>query len=149
SVRDAITGQMRFSLPAHKYHVRSVAFSPDGRRLATASWDRTAKVWDFDPQRAGDVIIPLVSLTGHQDRVHSVAFSPDSQRLASAGEDNTVRVWDVATGHEINVVRGHTGFVWCVAYSPNGESLASASGDTTVRIWDARAGGLKFILGHS
>jgi WD40 repeat protein len=77
--------------------VRHVDFSPDGRRLATAGDEGTAKVWDFDPELAEVKNAPLHSLTEHH--VLNVAFSPDGKRLASAGrDDKTVRVWDVATG---------------------------------------------------
>src|SRR5439155_24204333 len=109
TVWDATTGQLRVAFPAHKRHIHSVAFDHDGRRLATASWDGTVRVWEFDPQRAAEKQSPLHILPGHQDRAHSVAFSPDSQRLASGGEDHIVRVWDVVTGQEIFPLQGHTG----------------------------------------
>ncbi|MEV8630905.1 hypothetical protein AB0395_04540, partial [Streptosporangium sp. NPDC051023] len=77
------------TLTGHQDNVSAVAFSPDGSRLATASWDNTARVWEA---KTGKLI---TTLTGHQDRVWEVAFSPDGTRLATASSDNTARVWDV------------------------------------------------------
>ena len=82
-----------------------MAFSPDGKRLASASTDRTVKVWDAATGQE------TLTLKGHTDQVTSVAFSPDGQRLASASDDETVKVWDAATGQEILTLKGHTGTV--------------------------------------
>src|SRR5262249_19588910 len=132
--------------PAHEDMVRHVEFSPNGRRLATAANEGTAKVWEFDPERAEIKKTPLHTLTAHH--VMNVAFSPDGKRLASAGKDDkTVRVWDVATGHEVlPPLRGHTELIMVVAFSPDGQCLASASDDKTVRIWDAKTGQEKFTF---
>ena len=81
----------------------SVAFSPDGKRLASASRDGTVKVWDAATGQE------TLTLKGHTGRVRSVAFSPDGKRLASASDDRTVKVWDAATGQEILTLKGHTG----------------------------------------
>ena len=89
---------------AHAAVSTSVAFSPDGKRIASASQDRTVKVWDA---RTGQ---ETLTLKGHTDVVSgSVAFSPDGKRLASASEDGTVKVWDAGTGQEILTLKGHTG----------------------------------------
>jgi WD40 repeat protein len=145
TIWDAITGEERFAFPAHENNVVCVVFSPNGRRLATASWDRTAKIWNFDPQRAG-APISLLYTCPYQAEVQQVAFSPDGEQLASAGNDNAVRIWDVATGHETLRSHGHTSRVWCVAYSPDGHFLASGSWDRTARIWDAKTGQEKLVL---
>jgi WD40 repeat protein len=127
-VWDARTGQE--TLKGHTDTVSSVAFSPDGKRLLSGSF-QTVKVWDAQTGQK------TLTLKGHTLGVKSVAFSPDGKRLASASEDKTVKVWDAQTGQEILTLKGHTHFVNSVALSPDGKRLASASVDKTVKVWDA------------
>jgi WD40 repeat protein len=117
---------------AHEGGVLSVTFSPDGQRLATASGDNTARVWDAANGRE------LARLT-HEGRVWNVVFSPDGRRLASASNDHTARVWDTASGRELARLIHEDG-VSSVAFSPDGQRLATASGDKTARIWNAASG---------
>ncbi len=126
---DAPTLQIGPSLSA-------VAFSPDGKYLATVASPNESqiKIWDLTGGRL------LRSLSGHASGVGGLAFSRDSTRLATAGKDGTARVWDVATGKQLRMLRGHTAPVSRVAFSPDGTRLATASEDKTMRIWEAATG---------
>ena len=130
--------------PGHSSNVESVAWSPDGKQLASASGDQTVKVWEVATGQLRR------TLTGHSASVKSVAWSPDGQQLASASEDNTVKVWEPATGQLRRTLTGHSSRVLSVAWSPDGQQLASASQDNTVKVWEAATGQLRrTFAGHS
>ena len=114
--------------------VTAVAFSPDGRTLASASHHQAVLLWDLATGQ------PTRSLAGHESGVNGLAFSPDGLTLASAGTDKTVRLWDVASDQPSRTLEGHAGGVNAVAFSPNCPILASAGGDATVRLWDLDSG---------
>ena len=128
----------------HTRTVWGVAASPDGRWIATASHDRTVKLWDARTRKL------VRTLEGHHELVWCVAFSPDSQYLASGsveGSSGCVKVWEVATGREHRQFLGHQRLVFGVAFHPNGRLLASSSVDGSVCLWDV-AGGKSLGLLH-
>jgi|CZKF01.1.fsa_nt_gi WD40 repeat protein/tRNA A-37 threonylcarbamoyl transferase component Bud32 len=123
--------------------VETVAFSPDGRTLASGDAE-AAELWNLDSGKWTH------TLTGHSAWVLSVAFSPDGRTLATGSVDNTIKLWDVASGRLLRTLEGHSDAVQCVTFSPNGSTLASASSDRSIKLWDAATGQLiRTLLGHS
>jgi WD40 repeat protein/serine/threonine protein kinase/DNA-binding XRE family transcriptional regulator len=128
----------------HDALVFGVAYSPDGKYIATGSADGVAKIWEA---KTGNL---LHVLSGHTALIQWIAFSPDAKRLATASEDGTAKVWDVATGKTLLTLSLHTGVVWGVAFSPDGSLLATVSNDGTAKIWEAATGHELFTLtGHT
>jgi len=117
-------------LTKHTDQVLDLAFSPDGRRIATAGVDRSVIIWNAT---TGAV---LKTLIGHTHAVNGVEFSPDGRLLATAGHDQTVRLWDATTGAPLATLTGHTGWVRAARFSPDGRTLATASHDQTIILWD-------------
>jgi WD40 repeat protein len=120
-----------------------VAFSPDGRTLASGSFDNTIKLW---ASASGEL---LRTLTGHTNSVTFVAFSPDERMLASGSLDNTIKLWASASGELLRTLTGHTAAVVSVAFSPDGRTLASGSADNNIKLWDSASGQLlRTLTGH-
>jgi WD40 repeat protein len=130
-ISDPRTGEsVRVLEPRHAARVEAVAFSRDGKFLASASWDKTVKVWDTQTWK---LLHDLLDPTG---AAQCVAFNTDGRLLAWGSTDATVKVWDAAT-RETQTLRGHTHWVEDVAFSPDGKWIASASLDRTVKLWPA------------
>ena len=122
----------------------STAFSPDGRLLATGSWDTTAKLWDVASGKE------VRTLAHHQMGVTSVAFSPDGRLLAVGSDDTTVSLWEVATGRMIRSFDDHGSYVLAVAFSPDGRTLASSTSHTKIKLWDVATGQeVRTLTGHA
>jgi WD40 repeat protein len=136
----------RVTLRGHTSHVTFVAFSPDGSRLLTASWDGTAKLWDA---ATGQELLPLRTSRGVEEPMTAAAFSPDGRRLATGSYHGAVKVWEAATGQELLAPKGHSRWVDAVAFSPDGKRLATASKDGTAKLWDAARGEeIRVLRGH-
>ena len=141
-----------FPITVNSRHiVNSVAYSPDGRYLASGSADKTIKIWDT---KTGT---ELSTLTGHSEAVNSVAYSPDGRYLASASSDETIKIWDVKNNKELNTfiynysktITG-VGYLIRIAYSPNGRYLASGYLNGTIQLWDVKTGNkVHTLTGHS
>ena len=128
------TGSLLVRYHGHADRVLSVAWSPDGAHIVSASDDKTVQVWEAV---TGD---HLFTYTGHADRVNAVAWSPDGKLIASASSDSTVQVWEADTGIYLFTCIGHRDQVLSVAWSPDGKLIASAGDDKTVQVWEAATG---------
>jgi len=131
--RSVLTSRVRKVLQDDS-EVWSVAYSPDGKQIATTNWNNSANIWDAE---SGQL---LITLAGHTESVNGVAFSPDGKLVATASDDGTAKIWDVDTGKELLTLSGHDGTVHDISFSPDGRHLASASDDGTAKIWNVKTG---------
>jgi WD40 repeat protein len=135
------TGATLFTYNRHSFFVGAVAWSPDGRYLASGSWDHTVQVWDA---KTG----ALVFSYEHEEVVDAVAWSPNGRYLASGSWDHTVQVWDFQTKTRIQVYT-HNSLVSALAWSPDGTQIASGGWDDTLQVWEARTGTLLYTAQYN
>ena len=128
---DLSGGRMKGALKGHENVIHALAFSRDGKWLASGSADHTIRLW-----RTADGTCAHI-LRGHTEAVFDLAFAPDSGRLATASRDHTGRIWSVADGSSSAILQGHGKEVRCVAWSPDGRTLATGSLDESIRLWDS------------
>ncbi len=137
-------GTLFVTYRGHTNAVFSVAWSPDGTRIASGGADNTAQIWQAT--NGGT----LVTYTGHTAHVNYVAWSPNSARVVSSSDDKTIQVWSAATGNTLFTCTGHSAGVHSAVFSPDGTRIASGSSDHTVKIWDAATGNLLLTYtGHA
>jgi WD40 repeat protein/serine/threonine protein kinase len=131
-VWDVASGRAIHRLVGHTAPTMWAAFSPDGGRIVTSSYDATVRIWDASDGRC------LSTYRGHADTVNGVAFSPDGQRVASASDDGSVRIWDAETGRDVLVLRGHRA-PYTLSFRHDGSRLATCGFDGQVKVWDSSA----------
>lgn len=134
------------TLSGHRGVIYGIAYSPEGSRIASGSYDGTVKLWDLSRGQE------IKTFSGQGGNILSVAYSPDGRWISSGSTNSTIRIWEVETGTS-RTLSGHSGFVRSLAYSPDGRRLVSGSGDKTVKIWDVQKGQelrtLRTIGGHT
>jgi WD40 repeat protein len=145
---DPLSGKVSLILQGHQEIVPSAAFSPDKKTLASASWDRTIRLWMLATGKQ----VAALKWADNESQPHSLAFSPDGKLLAAGGEDLAIRrhpddplwpvtaeLWEVASRKRVASLKGHSGAVLCLAFTPDGKTLASLGGEGTVRLWHVPA----------
>lgn len=133
-----ILDQSIITFNAHRAGVRSIAVSPDGKRIVTGGWDKAVKIWDI---ATGKELITLPE--AHTDYTSCVAFSPDGKQIVSGDDSGEIKVWDASSGNEVMKLIGHSEGILSTAFSRDGKEIVSAGGDETIKVWDAVTGAEK------
>jgi hypothetical protein len=128
---DAETLKLIVALQGHNSTVADAQFDKDGKRVLTASWDGTARIWDAVTGKE-----LMLFKTNRIGGLYGAGFDPSNTRIVTGSLDGTARIWDVQSGAEIVALRGHASELYSVAFSPDGRRLLTSSGDKTARIWD-------------
>ena len=135
-------GRLVMNLTGHESYALTIAYSPDGRLLASGSGDGAVRIWNT--LTGEEAVAPLQIDDG---AVFSVAFSPDGLRILSGTDRGAVHIWDIQMGRSVmSPLRGHSHRVCSVAFSPDGRLIASGSADKSVRLWDAQTGQIIVVL---
>jgi len=141
-IHKVATGQCLLTLTGHSGPLNAAVFSPEGYHVATASTDRTARIWNA---RTGECLRAL----SHKGEVMDVAFAPDGRQLLTASEDGTAKIWSVAAGSCVRTLAGHKWAVNSVHFSPDGGHIVTTSDDRTVKVWAAETGEcIRTLEGH-
>ena len=127
-------------IAAHADAIYALDFSPDGKTLASAGYDRTVKLWTL-----GATVKPALTLKDHSDAVYALKFHPEGKLLATGSADRTVKIWDTATGTRLYSLGDSTDWVYTVAWSRDGKQLCAAGVDKNIRVWNANAEGGKLV----
>ncbi|MCC0179484.1 caspase family protein [Waterburya agarophytonicola K14] len=131
------------TISAHEDIINQIKYSPDGKIIASAAWDKTIKLWDAETGKLIDTLI------GHQDGVNTIAFTPDSQTLISASEDKTIKIWSILDKTKlIKTLEDHTDSIKAVTVSPDGQLIASGGYDNKIKIWSIAGELLQTIDAH-
>jgi len=130
-----IADQSRMTLQGHTNWISSIAISPEGKRVVSASWDNTIRIWDIDK----GIELRKISRE-HGNYVFCIALSPDGRRIVAGDNAGQIDVWDITTGENVMVISGNLSLVSTIAFSPDGKHIISGSWDTTTKIWDAETG---------
>src|SRR5262249_27356526 len=129
-------------LPGHEFEVTCVAFGPNGKELASASYDKTIKIWNPATGKC------LKTLSGHKYSVFSLAFHPDGKSIASGGMDKMIRIWDLESCKTVFEIT-HDVYIFSLSFSPDGKTLASGGLSRKVYLWDVSSGKSSGVLmGH-